>query len=236
MQHNMGECVLKILNKTYWLLLTSIILIGVTGCMNILNKDSHTYIKDSLLQHLSEKYNGQEFIELSTENGLRETLHCYPKGGDPELDNVMVQRYEDADGNVITFDTYFGIVIREDLEKSIVSICSNLGFDALAFSINSSIQGYDEKYDGNCTFADLKRDLDNGAENRFDVQIFISSSDNIDIEKTADEITKALVDNNLPGAYGIAFIAPTDMNKITRSSNVKEIKFDKCEYTYRITD
>ena len=76
-------------NRFIMLFLIIIFMIGISGCMNL--PQSEASIQKELLAHLSQKYNGQEFIPLFMEFNATAILNCYPKDSDPEADRVWVE-------------------------------------------------------------------------------------------------------------------------------------------------
>ena len=94
--------------------------------------ESHEAVRDEILEHLYKKY-GIEFEAISLDLGQDAFLIAYPKGGDINTDIVQVQRIK-RDGVVEFKDTYFGIIIREEIENEITNILSDIDLPFKVFA------------------------------------------------------------------------------------------------------
>jgi len=211
---------MKALKRILALALLFILTIGLSGCTNK---------KEIMLEHLKEKY-GQEFVPgymagIST----YPTLFCYPKGGDPETDRVWIEMTEYTDGSFSFRDTYFGIIIREDVEAEVLAACSDLPLPMKAY-FDSGDGAYNNLFDSTKTYADLKEDeIDSGERYNHAVTIAIpfDGTDDDEKEKYATQIFDKIEQN---GYYGRIFVRcyPSEVfEKITRK-NVFELH--KAEY------
>jgi len=129
------------------------ILLFLGGC-SMLNMFTESYedIRDEMLQHLYEKY-GIEFTGVSLERGHHDHLIAYPTGGDRDNDFVSMQRHV-RDGEVEFRDTFFGVILRDDLEARVASVLADIGLPfKVFFSPRATV--YDNKFDGTKTFADF---------------------------------------------------------------------------------
>lgn len=194
--------------------LVIILILGVGGCMNILPMNDEA-IKDEILAHLSQKYNGQEFEALSLEKGYSITLRCYPKGGDPQADNVRVEKIT-RDGETIYEDTYFGIIIRDEIESEIISACSGLPLPMKAH-FKSNLQSFDNDFDGTKTYADLKQWIANGNSSRFSVTVIVCADDS-DKESYSEQIFNKLEKTDFHGMIDVCFYPSEAFEKITRTN------------------
>ena len=145
---------------------------------DISGEESDTvYSEEIMLQHLSEKYNGQEFIisrtSLSYAFGGHPIWDCYPKGGDPETDEFFVEPEKNENGETIFRDNYFGILIREDIEAEVIETCAGMGLPMKVYS--RGINCTDNKFDGTKTYADLKQAIMEGEADScvFHIDIFL---------------------------------------------------------------
>lgn len=110
-----------------------LISIGVCGCMADYFKGKNAKVEETL-EYLSEKYNGQKFVYESSETLYGKLLiYCYPDWGTYKTEKVRVRR-EVVDGKVQYKDTYFNIIMREDAEAEVVSVCADFGLEAKVFS------------------------------------------------------------------------------------------------------
>ena len=143
---------MKTARRIFALTLVFILTIGVSACMGPFQSN-----KSRMLKHLKEKYNGQEFVPIRMDSGgdwfhiSTAILYCYPKGGDPEADEVSVTM--NLDSKKFT-DTYFGILIREELESELLATISDLPLPMKVYC--RFIDSFDESLDGTKTFADFK--------------------------------------------------------------------------------
>ena len=158
--------------------------------------DSDNYIETlnalplriEMLQRLGTKY-GREFIPISfsfnsgwvTGNDTF-TLACYPSDGDPEYDYTVIKGEDD--GNVISYqDTFFGNIIRSEIEANIFNLLSSLSYP---YMVTYRVGGvfYDDSFNGSNTLDDLFSWIsDNDPDWNFEVEIlvWVQFSDDIDI-------------------------------------------------------
>jgi hypothetical protein len=194
--------------------LVVMILLGESGCMNIFPKSDET-VRDELLEYLNFKYN-EEFIALSLERGYSDVLQCYVQDGDTKADRVYVQRI-DNDGKIEYKDTYFGVLIRDDIETKIQSLCS--GFDLpLKFFYPSDIFYYDNSFDGTKTFVDFKRWISDGNAWRFDITVVMAVDDVSEGITKADELFEMLGDSDMRWSVDICVIPSEGFVDITRTN------------------
>ena len=180
--------------------------------MNIFPQSDES-IRDELLRYLSEKY-GREFTALALERGYSDYLHCYLKGGDPKADNVGVQRIT-RDTGVEYKDTYFGIVIREELENEVVSICSDIDLPMQA-QYDSISQFFNNIFDSTKNYDDFKRWVENGNPWRFTVTIVIALDDTDKAEAYANHIFEQLSEAGFSGLVHVCSLPSEGYAKLTR--------------------
>jgi len=106
-------------------LFATVILLGGCNSMDI-NQRSHESIRDEILEHLMQKYD-REFTAISLDRASSfATLTAFPTGGDPVADIVRVRRTEHSNGEVRIADTFFGVLIREEVEAEVTELLSDV--------------------------------------------------------------------------------------------------------------
>lgn len=192
--------------------LSSILL---SGC-NIFNdifKASSSQIRDEMLEYMSIKY-GKNFIGLSLErSGIdrsSDKLICYAEGEDRYKDFTYV--YRDVNEDIVTYsDTYFNIVIRDEVEKGIENIMNQLGYEAKAFS-GTLTRIYDQKYDSSKTLFDLMSD---NTQPGLLVEIALTGSFNTLSEEDSQKLFNALSDAKFRGAFSLYYFSKPIFDSIT---------------------
>jgi len=213
---------MKLCKKIGVTLITIFLIIGMTGCMGISSLfQTDESIRDEILANLKEKYNGQEFVALALENGQFKTLYCYPKGGDPESDNVKARMIVKKDGTKEFSDTYFGIIIREDLETEIVSALTNLAIPIKAFFNYDSLY-YENSFDGTKNYNDLKQWINDGNPRRFTITIVLLV-DNEKKESYAKQIFHILEDDGFQGMIHSCTVSNVDVYQEITKTNLNEM-------------
>ena len=175
-----------------------------------------------VLQHLSEKYNGQEFIVSYASNSyggwLTPYWECYPKGGDSETDKVYVELIKNENGETIFRDDYFGILIREDIEAEVIETCVGMGMPMKVYS--EGLGRLDNSFDSTKTYADLKQAIMEGKEDcTFDISIFLLCEDIENREEYANQIFDQLSEDGFDKIIDICMIADEKIyDQITRKN------------------
>jgi hypothetical protein len=187
--------------------------------------------EEELLEYLEAKYD-RKFIPLSMTGGGfmggNEILFCYAEGSDPELDRAEAMKAY-PDGNHKNkpryHDSYFGILVRDEIEGFIKEICTEVGVDADVYYNGSNY--FDNKYDHTKTYADVRADW--GYEYPT-VRMFISDA-NIE---NSDDIHNAIVDEafnrHFSGSLQMTFVSLEVKQQIDRS-NWREY-YDSTKYFY----
>jgi len=147
----------------------ALLFLGGCGMLNMFT-ESYEDIRDEMLQHLYEKY-GVEFIATSLERGSHDFLAAHPIGGDPIADFVGVQRHVRNDG-VEFRDTFFGILIRDNLEAGITAALADIGLPFKVF-FPSDFLVFNNKFDGTKDFADFNAWVAEGNPFRLSLTIFL---------------------------------------------------------------
>lgn len=161
-------------------------------------------VKDTL-EYLSEKYDGQEFIYQSHEYLYGKVLvYCYPEWGTYETERVRVRR-EVVDGEVQYKDNYFSILMREDAEAEVLTVCADLGLKAKVFM---SVHDFEinNQFDSSKTYEDyVKWDPEDGHLRLRSYSIFLETDDFTKCELVADQINEAMKAKKYNCHLGIFF-------------------------------
>jgi len=196
--------------------LAILLMLGVSGCMGI---QSDKVIKEEILAYLGEKYNGQEFEVIGLERGYSYTLHCYPKGGDPEADRVkayLSTKEAGVEGRYFS-DNYFGILIREDVEAEVLAVISDLSLPMKVYYTSYTFSSYNNIFDGTKTYADLKQEdfpyLD------VSIAVFADGLNQSEKEDYAMQIFDKLEDHGQNWFLNVLFYPHEAFGRITRTNS-----------------
>jgi hypothetical protein len=176
-------------------------------------------IKEQMLQHMFDKY-GVEFAVIDFEpnyNSLVSRLVVYPIGGNPETDRARVFRDRTTNDPEIR-DTYFRIIIREDIEAEINAICQRLSLNSKTFGTSGA--SFDNKYDSTKNYEDYKND--NEYIPALLLTVVIAFEQDMDTERISDELTQAMLNERFKGSVMFYFIEREHFDALTRN-NVKDI-------------
>jgi len=133
-------------------------------------------IRTELLERLSSKYK-REFIPISfrvvtwlNSDDVMYKLTCYPFRGDPEYDYTVIERI-DKDNTVDYQDTFFGNIIRSDMEKEIFDLLAEFNYPyTVTYRVGYTF--YDDSFDVNSTLTDFKNWItENDPDWHFEVDI-----------------------------------------------------------------
>jgi len=206
-------------DKVKWFLIpafTIIFIIGVSGCMHNLSHEKE------ILAHLEQKY-GIEFISLGFEVGSNSVMNCYPKGGCPEADRVKANIRVFSDKNTETEfgDTYFGIIIREDLEAEVFDAISDLPLPMKVFF--DSETNFNNIFDSTKTYANFKQWRNNGNPWRINatVTVSINDFDNSEKEEYANKIFDIIEEDGFTGGIRVRFYSSEVFEKLTRTNFIE---------------
>ena len=163
------------------------------------SKPTSEQIRDEMLNFMNLKYD-KTFIGLSLEQrGIdrsSDKLVCYAEGDNRDKDFAYVYR-DISDGVIEYSDTYFAILIREELNDEIENICRNFGFESKVYSDTLTCL-YANEYDKSKTLADLKSDK---SQPGFLVEVALTTT-GIDLnEEISQEIFNAFREANLLGDF-----------------------------------
>ena len=196
------------------LLLTIIFMVGVNGCMNLFPQSDES-IRDEILEHLNKKYD-KEFVALALDRGHTDILLCYSQGENPETNLVHAQRVT-RDKDVEYKDTYFGIVMRNEIEAEIMSICSDVNLPIQVFYPSNDFY-YDNMFDGTKTYTDFRQWITDGNTWRFDITIVLALNDIADAEEYANYVFEDLAEENI-SLFTYLIILPSEgFEKVTRTN------------------
>jgi hypothetical protein len=206
------------MKKIFIILVTmlTILLLGGCGFMDIFSQSNES-IRDEMLKHLYQKY-GVEFTAISLERGHHDFLVAYPTGGDPEVDVVGVQRH--VRGGTTEFrDTFFGVIIREDIETRLAEALSDLGMPVQVVFPSSTVF-FDNKFDSEKTFSDFNEWVNEENPIRLIVSVFLG----FDSEKETDNVVAQVFDKIQDLGYmliiDLYLTPPTIHGQVTRSNRV----------------
>ena len=195
--------------------LAVIVLMVAGGCTYLMNLQSEGQIRDEMLAHLSSKYNGQKFVGLALESSYGTFyLHCYPEGGDPEADNVQVSR-KIVDGVKEYRDSYFGIIIREDFEADVKSICSDIDAPMKVYDYQQYFR--DNMWDGTKTYADFKRWIADGNPQSFSTVVILFLDDLDKGEVYANQIIDTLEKVDFGGSVSVHILPSVEYQQDIRA-------------------
>ena len=141
-------------------------------------------IRDEMLKRLNSKYK-REFIPLSfrltnwlNTDDTTYTLTCYPMGGDADYDYTIVKGV--GENSTISYqDTFFGNIIRNEIEAEITALLSSLDFPYIVtYRVGETFSGdpffFNDSFDRNNTLVEFKSWLtENDPEWYFEVDIVI---------------------------------------------------------------
>jgi hypothetical protein len=220
--------------KIVGIVLAAIIMMGVNGCMehNNIEKISEEMqqsserstrqaekIRDEMLQYMNAKY-GKEFLAVSLDqrgiDNSKDVFKCYAKGENPDTDYASVYRM--GTGNNISYsDTYFGVIVRDDVETEISSICRELSLDSKAF-FSFARYCYDSIYDSTKTYADFLEDEDRPG---IAVKVGVAFEQDGDAESISEQIFQIMEDRGFRGYLNIHFITKEAFDNLSWENSDK---------------
>ena len=196
---------MRIVKRVIALIMLFVMTVSLCSCVTVSEfyKSQETIVKETLA-HMKEKYCGQEFVfdhVIGQHN--KSIICCYPEGSDFETDPVEVERSV-ADGKVKYRDTYFNILIKDDIEADIAGMCKDLGIPITVTLLGVSSEYTDDQFDGTKTYADYKAWAeDTKSSNLFHLNVFIHDGD--DCESLAQEIVDRVQEGRIHGALNMFF-------------------------------
>ena len=177
--------------------------------------ESYEDIRDEMLQHLYEKY-GIEFTGVSLERGHHDHLIAYPTGGDRDNDFVSMQRHV-RDGEVEFRDTFFGVIIRGEIEAIVRDALVDIGLPIkVFFSTRTAV--YDNKFDGTKTLADFNAWVKDGNSVRLRIGVLLGTDSVEDIDAYANRAFEKLQETGYLLHVSLQFAPLTVFEQITREN------------------
>ena len=169
-----------------------------------------------VLAHMYAKYGVEFNIRGHDWDRHRDRLTLYPVWGTFEGERVDVQRRV-VDGGVVFSDSYFGIMIREDVEAEVLGMLSEVDLPMKAF-YNRGTSSFDNMFDGTKTFADLRQwRADEGIPWSPIIALVVSyDGDKENHEAVAEKIFDALIEKGFRGLVGVAILPDEVFAKATR--------------------
>jgi hypothetical protein len=187
------------------------------GCTNMnIHQRSNESIRDEMLEHLSQKY-GKQFTAISLERGHSDTLTCFSTGGDPIADIVRVRRTEN-NGTVELADTFFGVLIREELEAEVTKLLSGIAVP-LRVIYPSDIAYFNNSFDATKNFADFMSWSSSGNNLwGFDICVILSLDKLDDAEIYANQVFDRISGSNFHGLIHAIVLPSEGFAKLTRAN------------------
>jgi len=211
----------------------TLLFLGGCGMLNMFT-ESYEDIRDEMLQHLYEKY-GVEFTGVSLERGHHDHLIAYPTGGDRDNDFVSMQRHV-RDGEVEFRDTFFGVIIRDDLEAGVAAALADIGLPFKVFFSTGLGAVYDNKFDGTKTFADFNAWVADGNSGRLPISVFLGIESTECFDTYANRAFEKIQETGYSLAVILNFTPNTAFEQITRSNRTDILGIHRREITSIIND
>jgi hypothetical protein len=188
---------------------------------------SEEAITNELLEFVYNKYN-VELTPIVLNRGYTYELVCYVTGGDPIADRVRVQRTKIE--NVFEYgDTYFGFVIREDVEAEILAMCSDIDVPMKAF-YPSEHSYYNNIFDDTKTYADLKQWIEDGNPGTSNITIVLSLENAEETETYSNRVFESLENAGFRGLVGVLSLPSEGFARVNRT-NIDDLNR---EYNYNV--
>lgn len=188
-------------------------LLGVSGCMG---ESKAERIADEMLDYMSAKY-GEDFVAISlhtkgVEMGYDE-LVCYEANSSPLTDKVYVRRYTTDDG-IEFHDSYWGILIRSQLEKEINDVCLSYFTTSVTYA-SMSVHTFNDELKEDSSLED---GLAMGESIHATVFIYVESKENNNVDeyaRTVLEIIKRKFPHNVMRLF---YVTDGTCEKINRNN------------------
>jgi len=206
---------------------TTLLFLGGCGMLNMFT-ESYEDIRDEMLQHLYEKY-GIEFIGDSLERGSHDFLIAYPKYGDMQEDHVRMQRHGSGE-NVRYVDTFFGVIIRDEVEAIITTALADIGLPFQVF-FSSHIYYFDNKFDGTKTFADFNAWVAEGNRMPVTVGIWLEFNADENVDDYANRAFDYIEELGYLLHVSLQFAPTTVFEQVTRSNRSTILQQSRGERT-----
>jgi len=206
---------------------STLLFLGGCGMLNMFT-ESYEDIRNEMLQHLYEKY-GIEFTGDSLERGHQDYLIAFPTGGNMHEDFVRMQRYGSGD-NVRYVDTFFGVIIRDDLEARVTAALADIGLPVKVF-FPSNNTFFNNIFDGTKTFDDFNQWIAEGNSFHLRVTTFFE----VDSVECFDTYANHAIEKIQETGYLLNVIfhfTPTEIfNQVTRNNRTDIIARYRNEIT-----
>lgn len=180
--------------------------------------------EDQARKHLSEKYEGVEFIftGVGAPNQTAVIVHGYPEWGSMETERIRVV-IKKVNGKTTITDNYFQILTRESAEKELQDLCTDLGLETKAF-MWASLFSIENQFDSTKTYEDF-REWENGEGSpSLRSYCLLVKGDNVtDKESCADRIIAEIKAINIRCSIGIYFCTDEQYEYYNRENYYDEI-------------
>ena len=190
--------------------------------------ESYEDIRDEMLQHLYEKY-GIEFTGDSLERGSHDFLIAYPTGGNMYEDFVRMRRHGSGE-NARFFDTFFGVIIRDEVEAIITTALADIGLPFKVF-FESDIDYFDNKFDGTKNFADFNAWVAEGNRVPVTVGVWLEFNYDENVDYYANRAFEYIEELGYLLDVSLQFAPTTVFEQVTRSNRSAILRQSRGERT-----
>lgn len=213
------------LRKVLLLMMTIIILIGVSGCMSTNKKLSAKEKEEIVLEHLKNKYN-EEFVPLSiSQSGWgqgHDVIVLYPKNGNKE-DIFQAWGTKMDDGSYSVSDGYFKRVIHDEYKAVLNEVVKDIYKDfKLYVDFGDGIFNDNLNKD---TKIDEIYNVDKNFSSYTKIIVKESSLAGKDITESLENIAKKMKENKLVGTVKI-YLAYNNMFDFADLEKTNELPND----------
>ena len=191
-----------------------LLFLGGCGMLNMFT-ESYEDIRDEMLQHLYEKY-GIEFTGVSLERGHHDHLIAYPTSGDRDNDFVSMQRHV-RDGEVEFRDTFFGVIMRDEIEAIVRDALVDIGLPNKVFFSTRTVV-YDDKFDGTKNLADFNQWVEEGNSMHLAIGVTLGTDSVESISVYADRAFEKLQETGYLLHVSLQFAPLAVFEQITREN------------------
>jgi len=190
--------------------------------------ESYEDIRNEMLQNLHEKY-GIEFTADSLERGSQDYLIAFPAGGNMQEDFVRIQRHGTG-GSVRFNDTFFGVIIRDDLESGVAAALAGIGLPFKVFFSTDSF-AFNNKFNGTKNLADFNAWIEDGNSSRLPITIILGVETNDGAETVANAAFKKIQKTGYMLHVTLNFTPNEIFEQITRENRVNMLMQHGSEMT-----
>ncbi|MDD4049229.1 MAG: hypothetical protein PHI90_10555 [Clostridia bacterium] len=199
--------------KVFMAILTIIILIGVSGCMESKeNKIEKKYLpdekKENALAYLKEKYDEEFVAYFMSQSGWgqgHDVIYLYPENGDQEKDTFAVWGTIMDDGAYSMSDGYFGVIIRDEYEAVMTSIAKEVYKEFKLYTIFGRGSIFPDRLNKDTKISEIYSKDDYFSSETI-VFVKESSANGIDEAESLKKIAEKMKDEKLVGSVTIYMV------------------------------